>query len=66
MVDLQAYDCDDNLLQARIRSYDSPANATAAASVSPSAYLTGLRFTWQVDATYSGGNLSKYSIIRLP
>lgn len=66
VVDLQAYDVDGNLLQARVRSYDTGVNAQAAASISPTAYNTGLRFTWQVDATYSSGNLSKYGIIRLP
>lgn len=66
VVDQQAYDIDGNLLQARIRAYDSATNATNAASVSPSPYTTGLQFTWQVEATFTGGALSKYVITRLP
>jgi hypothetical protein len=66
VVDQQAYDVDGNLIQARIRAYDSAANANAASAISPTAYLTGLRFTWQVDATFTSGALSKYVITRLP
>lgn len=66
VVDQQSYDTDGNLIQARIRSYDSSANATAASAISPNPYTTGLLFTWEVAATYTTGALSKYSIIRLP
>ena len=66
VVDQQSYDTDGNLVQARIRAYDSTANANNASAISPAAYNTGLRFTWQVDATYSLGSLVKYTITRLP
>ena len=65
VVDQQVYDVDGNLQTARVRAYDSAANATAAAAVSPSAYVTGLKFTWNVNAEYSLGLLSKYFIVRV-
>lgn len=57
VVDQQIYDADENLLSARIRSYDTRANALAATGV-------GLRFQYMVQAEYSGGKLSKYQIVR--
>jgi len=65
VVDMQVYDVDGNLLSARVRAYDSAANASAAASISPASYVTGLRFTWNVGAEYSLGLLSKYFITRV-
>lgn len=65
VVDQQTYDVDGNLQTARIRAYDSAINATNAAAVSPSSYTTGLKFTWQVNAEYSLGLLSKYFIVRV-
>jgi hypothetical protein len=65
VVDQQTYDVDGNLQTARIRAYDSATNATNAAAVSPSSYNTGLKFTWNVNAEYSLGLLSKYFIVRV-
>src|SRR5574343_219934 len=63
VVDQQTYDVDGNLQTARVRAYDSAANAASAAAVSPAAYNTGLKFTWNVNAEYSLGLLSKYFIV---
>lgn len=57
VVDQQVYDGDENLLSARIRSYDTRANALAGGNV-------GLRFKYQVQAEYTGGKLNKYQIVR--
>ena len=57
IVDQQVFDADENLLSARIRAYDSKANALLAG-------LTGLRFQYKVEAEYTGGKLSKYQIVR--
>lgn len=65
VVDLNVYDADENLTSARIRVYDSSANATAASAISPAAYLVGLRFEYTVTATYAGGLLKKYVINRV-
>lgn len=64
VVDLVAYDVDGNMIQSRIRTYDSAANSMAALAASPAGYPTGLRFQYQVSATYSGGVLTKYHIER--
>ena len=45
------------LTSARVRLYDSPANATAAGA-------TGKLFEYQITATYTGGNLSTYLVTR--
>jgi len=66
VVDLQTYDVDGNLTGARVRAYDSAANASAAAVSSPATYLPGLKFSWQVSAEFTTGLLSKYSILRVP
>jgi len=65
VVDMQTYDVDGNLLSARVRAYDSAINATNAAAVSPSSYVTGLKFSWTVSAEYATGLLNKYSIVRV-
>lgn len=65
VVDQQTYDSDGNLVQARVRKYNNAANASAAYTASPAAYNTGLLFTWQVNAIYTSGALSNYSIIRV-
>lgn len=57
VVDQQQYDPDQNLTSARIRTYDSKANAILAG-------ITGLRFQYTVLAEYAGGLLSKYQINR--
>lgn len=65
VVDMNIYDSDENLTSARIRVYDSSANATAASAISPLPYLTGLRFEYTVTASYAGGLLKKYVINRV-
>ena len=65
VVDQQTYDSEQNLTSARIRVYDTAANANAAAAISPTPYLTGLKFIYEVHAEYSGGLLSKYYMTRL-
>lgn len=57
VVDQQVYDVDQNLISARVRCYDSKANALSAGA-------TGLRFTYTVTAEYSGGLLSNYTMVR--
>jgi len=66
VIDSQVWDTDSNLTSARIRCYDSAANAAAANAIAPAAYNTGLRFSYSVSASYSGGLLSKYAITRNP
>lgn len=65
VVDQQVYDSDSNLTGARIRCYDSAVNATSAAAIAPLPYMTGLKFIYEVHASYSAGNLDKYYITRL-
>lgn len=57
IVDQQMWDSQGNLTSARVRSYDTKANAIAAG-------ITGLRFIYSVNAQYSGGLLNKYEILR--
>jgi hypothetical protein len=65
VIDMQVYDGDENLTSARVRCYDSAVNASAASAISPTVYLTGLRFEYQVTASYSGSLLNKYNINRI-
>lgn len=65
VVDNQLYDTDQNLTYARIRCYDTTANASAAAAISPAPYNTGKLFEYEVSASYSGGLLSKYVINKI-
>lgn len=64
-VDMQNYDQEQNLTFARVRVYDSTANASAAAAASPGAYNTGLRFQYEVRASYTNGLLSNYNMLRI-
>lgn len=57
IIDQQVFDADDNLLSARIRAYDTKANALLAGTA-------GLRFQYRVEAEYTGGRLSKYQVVR--
>jgi hypothetical protein len=57
VVDQQTYDANDNLLTARLRSYDSRANAEAAGAI-------GLLYTFQITATYTSGLLTSYTLVR--
>lgn len=65
VVDQQTYNGDGLLTSARLRVYDSAANAAAAFSIVPAAYNTGLKFIYQVQATYSTGDLASYMITRV-
>jgi hypothetical protein len=57
VVDQQTYNGNGMLLTARIRNYDSKANADLAGA-------TGLLFTWYVTAIYSGLNLINFKITK--
>jgi hypothetical protein len=64
VVDLQVYDVEGNLKGARVRCYDNPTNAATAIALSPLPSPAGLRFTYDVSATYQAGALARYSILR--
>jgi hypothetical protein len=49
---------------ARVRIYDSQANAAAASAVAPSVYDTGKLAQYLIAATYSGADLQKYTVTR--
>lgn len=59
VIDLQVYDLAGNLSSARIRAYDSKAHALAAGA-------TGLVATYSMAATYSGVQLTNYSVVKEP
>lgn len=65
VIDQHTYDSSQNLTSARIRCFDSSANAAGAAAISPSSYSTGLLFSYSVSASFSGTTLTKYSINRV-
>lgn len=65
VVDQQTYNGDGMLTSARIRVYDNATNAAAAYSIVPSTYNTGLKFIYQVQATYASGDLASYMITRV-
>lgn len=55
--DDHVYDSDGNLLTARLRHYDSKANADVAGAI-------GLLNTWETAATYLNERLNTYSVTR--
>jgi hypothetical protein len=57
VIDSQIYDVNGNLTSCRVRIYDTKPNALAAT-------LTGLQFQYSVTASYSGGQLSNYTMVR--
>lgn len=58
VVDQQVFSTSGRLLTARIRAYDSHANAVAAGN-------TGIRFVWNLQATYNNKDqLDSYKILR--
>lgn len=59
VLDQTVFDGDNNLTAGRFRTYDSKANAIAAG-------LTGLVATYTITATYTGGNLTTYSVVQEP
>lgn len=65
VVDMQNFDQEQNLTFARVRVYDNAANASAAAAASPGAYNTGLRFHYEVHASYTNGLLNNYNMLRI-
>lgn len=59
VIDLQVYNSEGQLTSARIRAYDSSANAQIAGT-------TGLLYTWTVTAMYNSNNqLTNYSVVRV-
>ena len=64
LIDAQVTDVDGNLTSARLRCYNNRANTVAAAAISPATYSTGLLFSYDVSASYTSGQLTKYSILR--
>lgn len=57
VIDQQVYDGDGNLTAARVRCYDSKANALAASSL-------GIVAIYSVAAIYVAGQLTKYTMVR--
>ena len=67
VMDIVQFDSvNDVMTNARLRLYDSKANANAAKAASPTAYVTGLLAQYTVSATYTGANLSTYTVVREP
>jgi hypothetical protein len=64
VLDLTSFDSNNNLLSARLRLYNSPANAVAAQAASPGPYSTGLIAQYAITATYTGANLQTYLVDR--
>lgn len=59
VLDQTVFDGDNNLTAARFRIYSSKANAEAAG-------LTGLIATYTITASYTGGNLTNYTVVKEP
>jgi hypothetical protein len=57
VLDQQQYDADGNMLQARLRCYDTKANATLGGN-------TGIRFIYTISASYTNGALTRYMVTR--
>jgi len=57
VIDAQAYDVQGNLTSARIRTYDSKANALAAGAA-------GLVASYTMTATYTANQLTDYKVVR--
>lgn len=57
VLDQQTYDGGGSLISARLRVYDSKTNALSAG-------LTGLSFTYAIQASYSNGQLTNWKITR--
>lgn len=65
VLDLTSFDGNNNLQQARLRLYDSAANATAATAASPGVYNTGKIAEYVIQATYTGSNLLTYEVSKV-
>ena len=65
VLDSTVFDGDNNLLAGRLRIYDTKANAESAASTSPAGGTTGLLATYNINADYTGGNLVKYTVVKV-
>lgn len=59
VLDQTAFDGQNNLTTARLRTYNSKANAEAAGA-------TGLQSTYVISATYSGKNVQTYTVVKEP
>jgi len=65
VLDLTTFDGSNNLLQGRMRLYDSAANADAAVAASPGVYNTGKIAEYNITATYTGSNLKTYEVAKV-
>lgn len=59
VMDTTTFDALNNLTSGRLRLYNSKANAQAAGA-------TGLLATYSITATYVGGNLGTYTVVKEP
>jgi len=66
VMDQTSFNGSNNLLNGRLRIYDSKANADAALAASPGIYNTGKLAEYAITATYTGGgtNLATYKVSR--
>lgn len=63
IIDRQAYSSTGRLLSARVRAFETAAAAAAATDTS----TEGLRYTWEVSASYNDKDqLTNYKILRSP
>ena len=65
VLDLTTFDGSNNLLQGRLRLYDSAAHADAANAASPGVYNTGKIAEYNITATYTGSNLKTYEVAKV-
>lgn len=65
LLDATSFDGDNNFLAGRLRIYDSKINTEAAAATSPAAGTVGLLGTYNISADYTGGNLVKYTVVKI-
>lgn len=57
VLDNQTYNAEGNLVSARLRIYDTKANAQAAGT-------TGLLFQYTINAVYVAGELTSYTVVK--
>lgn len=67
VLDGAQFDGNNNLTSARLRLYDSKANADAAVAIPwPGVYNTGKIAEYIIVATYTGSNLQTYEVSKVP
>lgn len=64
VLDQTAFTPENNLLNGRLRLYNTKANADAAVAASPGVYDTGKIAEYSILATYTGANLKTYKVSR--